>query len=87
MVVLCCLFWCQSIGDVSPYVCSYYLARFRLLSGHLLAKSCSLDRLTIYSLYLFLLTTFDFSYLPFGSEGGIWVLIVPVPGHCILVTF
>ena len=20
-VVLCCLFWCQSIGDVSPYVC------------------------------------------------------------------
>ena len=29
-------FWCQSFGDVSPYVCSYYfLVRFRLLSGHL----------------------------------------------------
>ena len=23
-VVLCCLFWCQSFGDVSPYVCSLY---------------------------------------------------------------
>ena len=22
-MVLCCLFWCQSFGDVSPYVCSY----------------------------------------------------------------
>ena len=22
----------------------------------------------------------------FGFEGGIWVLIDPVPGHCILVT-
>ena len=22
--VLCCLFWCQSFGDVSPYVCSLY---------------------------------------------------------------
>ena len=24
VVVLCCLFWCQSFVDVSPYVCSYY---------------------------------------------------------------
>ena len=23
-VVFCCLFWCQSLGDVSPYVCSLY---------------------------------------------------------------
>ena len=23
-VVLCCLFWCQSFGDVLPYVCSLY---------------------------------------------------------------
>ena len=23
----------------------------------------------------------------YGFEGGIWVLITPVPGHCILVTF
>ena len=30
-----------------------------------------------------------FAYLViyrFGFEGGIWVLIAPVPGHCILVT-
>ena len=24
LVVLCCLFWCQSFGDVSPYVYLYY---------------------------------------------------------------
>ena len=23
-VVLCCLFWCQSFGVVSPYICSLY---------------------------------------------------------------
>ena len=23
-LVLCCLFWCKSVGEVSPYVCSYY---------------------------------------------------------------
>ena len=26
VVVLCCPFWCQSISDVSPYVCSYYVS-------------------------------------------------------------
>ena len=25
--------------------------------------------------------------LTFGFEGGVWVLIAPTPGHCILVTF
>ena len=36
-------FWCQSFGDVSPYVCSnYFLIWFRLLSGNLLGNSCSL---------------------------------------------
>ena len=25
-MVLCCLFWCQSFGDVSPYVCVYYFS-------------------------------------------------------------
>ena len=34
-------FWCQSFGDVSPYVCSYFLVGFGLLSGHLLINSCS----------------------------------------------
>ena len=26
VVVICCLFWCQSFDDVSPYVCSYYFS-------------------------------------------------------------
>ena len=29
----------------------------------------------------------NFSYSHFGFEGGIWVLIAPVSGHCLLVTF
>ena len=29
-VVLCCLFWCQSFGDVSPYVCLGKKLRTRL---------------------------------------------------------
>ena len=28
----------------------------------------------------------NFSYSRYGFEDGIWVLIAPVPGHCILVT-
>ena len=34
--------------------------------------------------HMFSLYTLDISR--FGFEGGIWVLIAPVPGHCILVT-
>ena len=42
-MVLCCLFWCQSFGDLSPYVCSlYFYFGFGLLSGHLLGNSCAL---------------------------------------------
>ena len=34
---------------------------------------------------------FDYSFIilvisRFGFKGGIWVLIAPVPGHCMLVT-
>ena len=39
---------------------------------------CSLCNLTIYAILVI---------SRFGFEGGIWVLIAPVPGHCILVTF
>ena len=41
VVVLCCLFLCQSFSDVSPYVCSYCFGSVwvGLLSGHLLGKS------------------------------------------------
>ena len=42
-----------------------------------------LTRLTICSFCIF--TICNFSYFPF-CEGGLWVLIVPVPGHCIHVT-
>ena len=38
---------------------------------------CSLCSLTICSLVFY----------RFIFEGGIWVLIAPVPSHCILVTF
>ena len=37
---------------------------------------------------LFLLCLFVILVIShFGFEGGIWVLIAPVPGHCLLVTF
>ena len=54
-MVLCCLFWCQSFGDVSPYICYLFLVRFRLLS---------LGKVVI-------LTICNFSYFPFWFEGGI----------------
>ena len=44
-----------------------------------------LTRLTICTLCI--VTNCSLSYFPFGFEGGILVLIAPVPGHCILVTF
>ena len=76
-------FWCQCFGDVSPYICQYhFLALFGFLIGHLLKKL--LTRLSIFSLCI--LTIRYFSYFPFGFEGGILVLIAPVPGHCILDT-
>ena len=43
-VVLCCLFWCQRFGDVSPYVC--------------LGKSCALGWpfvLIVFCLFVFYL--------------------------------
>ena len=51
---------------------SIFLVRFGLLSGHLLGKSCSLF--------------INFVIFCFGFEGCNWVLIVSVPGLCILVT-
>ena len=41
--------------------------------------------LTIWSLCI--LTICNFSYASFGFEGGICVMVAPVPGLCILVTF
>ena len=68
-----------------PYVCSYYLLiRSRLLSGHLLGKGWSLGG--PYILFVFWLIVI-LVISSFGFESAIWVLIAPVPGHCILVTF
>ena len=44
-----------------------------------------LTRLTICSLCM--LTFVILIISRFGFERGIWVVIDPVPGHCILVTF
>ena len=44
-----------------------------------------LTRLNICSLCI--LSICNSSYFPFGFEGGIWVLIAPVTGLCILVTY
>ena len=42
-------------------------------------------RLAICSLCI--LTICNFSYFPFWFRGRDWILIIPVPGNCILVTF
>ena len=80
-MVLCCLFWCQSFGEVSPYVCSYYFSSVWVSECPSFVKEL-LTRLTICSLCI--LTICNFSYLPFCFEGLIWVLIASVPGLCIL---
>ena len=58
-MVLCCLFWCQSFGDVSPYVFFIILlVRFWLLSGHLLDNSCAVSWpfvLIVFCLFVFYL--------------------------------
>ena len=69
---------------------------FQLMFDHIMFSSVEvaewppfgkelLARLTICSLCFMIIC--NFSYFPFWFEGGIWVLIIPVPGHCILVTF
>ena len=67
-MVLCCLFWCQSFGDVFIL----FLVRPGLLSDHLLGNSCSLDRpyvRFVFSLFVIsVISHFDF-------EGWIWVPI------------
>ena len=70
------------------------LVRFRLLSDHLLGKSCSLG--LPYVLFVFgnlyfccccccFFVVFCFVLFRFGLEGVLWVQIAP--GHCSLVTF
>ena len=84
-MVLCCLFWYQSFGDVSPYVCSYYFFSSVWDAEWPSFVKELLTRLTICS--LFILTICNFSYSRFGFKGWIWVLIASAPGLCILFTF
>ena len=70
-------FWCQSLDDVSPYVCSYYfssvwMATFLEIAAH------SVDHM--FSLYFVVISRF-------GFEGWIWVQIAEVPDLCIRFTF
>ena len=76
-MVNCCLFRCQSIDGVSPYVCSdYFVFGLGCLVAIFWGKAAlSLD--DMFSLY------FDYLYIfyiyRFGFEGWIWVLIASVP--------
>ena len=60
-----------------------FLVHLRLQSGQLLRKNCSLGcPYVLFVFWLFVILVISRS----GFEGGIWVLIAPVHGHCILVT-
>ena len=55
-------FWCQSVCDVSPYVCSYYFSSVSVAEWPPLGKKL-LTRLTICSLCI--LTICYIGYFPF----------------------
>ena len=85
-VVLCCLFGVRV--SVTFHLTSIFVHIF--FSSAKVAESPPfgkelLTRLTICSLCILNICNFCISC--FGFERGIWVLIAPVPGHCILVTF
>ena len=61
------------------------LVRSRLLSGHLFGKELS-ARLTICSLYIMSINFVILVISRFDFEGIIWVLIAPVPVHCLRVS-
>ena len=60
-----------------------FLVRFGLLSGHLLGTSCSLG----WPYVLCILIICNLSCFQLWFEGWIWILIVSVPGLCILFTY
>ena len=75
-------FCCQSIDDVSPYVCSDYFSSVAIWPQF---WNELLTRLTICTLCV--LTVCYFSYFPFWVSGRDLGLIAQVPGHCLLFTF
>ena len=76
-MILCCLFLVSDFQRRLTLFVYIYLVRFVLLSGHLSGKSCPLG--WPYVLLVFLVI------FCFGFEGGVWVLIAPVPVHRTLV--
>ena len=78
------LFWYQSFGDVSPYVCSLHFVLLGFLSGHPLGNSCPVGKPFVI-IVLCLFVVLDISH--FGFKSGIWLLIASIPVHCFLVTF
>ena len=80
-MVLCCLFLVSV--SVTVHLMFVKIVRFRLLRGHYLGKSCSLG----WPYVLFAFCLFVIVISRFGFDDGSWVLIDPVPGHCLLVSF
>ena len=64
IVVLCYLFWCQSFGDVSPYVCSYYFSSILVAEWPFSGEKKELLTRVIMC-YLCILTICNFNYFPF----------------------
>ena len=77
--------WCQSFGNVSPYVCYYtflfdlgcWVTTFWEIAAHSVGH--------FFSLYFVYFVMFVISHFCF--ERGICLLISPVLVHCFLITF
>ena len=85
-MVLCCLFMVSEFRrSFTLCLVILILVRFRLVADWPPFGKVLLTRLTICSLCILIFVNLVISR--FGFEGGFWVLIALVPGHCILVTF
>ena len=72
-MILCCMFWCQSFGDVSHNICSYYFFSSVWVAEWPPFGKQLLTRLTICFHCI----------LTIGFEGWIWVLLASVPRKCV----
>ena len=70
--------------DVSPYVCSDCLSLITVAESSPFVKEVLAQLTTCSPCKTSFLTLVPSR---FGFEGRIWVLIAPVPRHCLLVTF
>ena len=85
-MVLRCPFFVSEFGDLSPYTFSYYFSSVWVVDLPPFGNEL-LTRLTICSLCILTSCICNLNYFRFGFEGGIWVLIAPDPGYCILFSF